>query len=237
MGDVQEIPNTLNFTVGEVSRKLGDEDAARDKIQDNDRIKRRMEGYQEKITQATAKKIALDRLKQKEKVEVEMEAGLARINLLKIKRYFEAFPELASKIPKLSSKPSLQETNEIVAMIRDTLNCQNSLLAIFGYCDFAFQMLENVDKSRFPKPLRLDLHGLTEKFRSGAFPELRPLFQEINIEYPWLGCQSLMMRTLSTFVKIVFQMDYINRNQAAKKEQELEQENPIDIDDVKENSD
>lgn len=224
-----ERETSKNFTIEAVKQKITDEEKNNMETFQREMAKKHSEKVQEQVYQATAKRVTTEKLKAKEKAEAELEAGLTKINVLKIKRYYEAFPWLDQKIPRMSAKPTLPESAEVLGMIRETLNTQNSLASIFGYCDFGFQMLENMDKSMLPRPCQLDLTGLTSRFREGEFKDLGPLIQEINIEYPWIGSQSLIMRAITTFTRILLQVDYINKHPAAKKAKEMAEKPPVKL--------
>jgi hypothetical protein len=134
-------------------------------------------------------------------------------------RYMESFPFLAAKIPKINSKTSLVELEEIITLVREEMDSQRSLVQLHKYLDFGFLSLESVwgdgAKMTFvPPPLRFNL----KYHRRGIFRnELEPLLVEIDIEYPWLGRQSIILRAVEALSEVVMKTHLINTNPEARK--------------------
>jgi hypothetical protein len=183
----------------------------------------------------------MDEVKQKEafkqaaKAEAENEAIYIRRLQVMIQRYFDAFPFLREKIPKLPAKTSVGEMEEIVRLIREEMDSQRSLVQLHRYADYGFYALENFwgDGSKLtflPPPIRFNLTHINEFHRLGYFRnELDALLMEIDIEYPWLGRQSILLRALESFSQVLIKTHIINTNPEARKVLGLESQTPKDI--------
>ena len=177
-----------------------------------------------------------EQIRQKEKMIHEAEEVEKRKIFAKIQLYFERFPGLMSKIPKISGRTSLPEAQEILNQIHHTMDSIGSCRAIVNYIDTGFTVLEGFmsDKDKvahLPKPLQLNLTGISDLFRQGKFPELDPLIAEVDIEYPWLGKRSLILRVLGTFSDIATKVHLYNTNPAAKMIFEMGKRGPVDLKD------
>ena len=83
--------------------------------------------------------------------------------------------------------------------------------------------------AQLPKPLQLNLSGLSDLFRKGKFPELEPLIAEVDIEYPWIGKRSLWLRVLGAFSSIATKVHLYNTNPAAKMIFEMDKRAPVEL--------
>ena len=143
-----------------------------------------------------------EQIKQNEKARHDAEEVEKRKLFLKIQLYFERFPGLMNRIPKISARTSLAEAEEILNQIRHTMNSMGSCRNIIKYVETGFTVLEGFmsqkqNVARLPHYLQFNLTGLSTLFRNGKFPELDPLIAEIDIEYPWIGKRSLIYRVIS----------------------------------------
>jgi hypothetical protein len=174
-----------------------------------------------------------------EKVQQETEAMITKRLQHQIYRYMDTFPFLKDKIPKIGAKASVPEMEEILAAIREEMDTQRSLIQIHKYVDFGMFSISSFwgDGSRFlflPPALRLNLTHLNEYHKRGLFRnELEPILQEIDIEYPWLGRQSLLLRGLEALSECLIKAHLINTNQDAQKILAFETQPPKDLPDIK----
>ena len=173
-----------------------------------------------------------------EKLEAESEAVHQKRLTLMINRYMEAFPFLRDKIPKISAKVSIPELEEVLKLIREEMDTQRSLIQLHKFTDYGFYMIENYwgDGSKLtflPPALRVNLTHLNEYHKRGLFRnELEPILMEIDIEYPWLGRQSLVLRSMEALSEVLLRTHMINTNPDARKILGLEQEPPKDVPDM-----
>lgn len=182
--------------------------------------------------QAEATKMAM---KREAKMEQDMEEVRKKAIYAKISRYIEAFPFLQGKIPKIGAKISLLELEEILYIIRSEMDSQRSLVQLQKYADFGFYALgaywgDGSKLTALPPQLRLNLTGIQEYHKRGLFnDQLGPILMEIDIEYPWLGRQSLLFRTLEAVTEVMMKTHIINTNPEARKLLGLEKEPPKDV--------
>eukprot|EP00727_Mastigamoeba_balamuthi_P004444 m51a1_g13999 hypothetical protein (229) ;mRNA; r:1064569-1065309 len=124
--------------------------------------------------------------------------------ITKINRYLTAFPNLAGVVPKISMRASL------------------SLYQLHKYVNMVFVVLETTWKngsgapSWVPPQMCLNLTNMFMYYRQGLFDkEIVPVLMEIDIEYPWLGRQSLIWRTLEVFTEALTKIHIINSDPEA----------------------
>jgi hypothetical protein len=147
-------------------------------------------------------------------------------------RYIESFPFLKDKIPKATAKTSAVEYEELIRLIREEMDSQRSMFQLNKYLDLGFYSAQTFwgDGSKMtflPPPLRFNLSGIAEFHKRGLFRnELEPLLMEIDIEYPWLGRQSLLLRSLEALSEVMIKTHLINSNPDARKILGLEKEAP-----------
>lgn len=171
-------------------------------------------------------------LKEGTKLGQELEEAKKKRLLVTINRYQESFPFLKDKIPKLQAKISLPECEEIIKLIREEMNAQRSLVQLRKYCDFGFMGIENFwgDGAKItflPPQFRLNLQNLGQYHKRGLFREaLEPILMEIDIEYPWIGRQTLIWRGLEALSEVMIKTHLINTNPEARKVLGLEKEPP-----------
>ena len=178
-----------------------------------------------------SQKLVQEKLKmEKESEEIQKKRLISTINL-----YMDRFPMLASKVPRLTQKTSLREAEEILDIIRETMNTANSCHILAEYLNTGFTVLEGVwgdgsKMTRLPEPLRFNVKGISELFREGKFPELNPLIMEIDIEYPWLGRRPLLFRFCQALGSIITKVHLFNTNPAAASLFKMENMRPVDVD-------
>ena len=178
----------------------------------------------------TARKLIMER----QKMAKEMEDIQKKKVVHKINQYMERFPTLSGRIPKLPQRCTLEEANEVLLIIRDEMNSQRSLMNLMKYTDHAFAVVENVwgdgsRMTRLPPPLRLNLSGLSDLWRRGIFhDEITPILAEIDIEYPWLGQQSLAIRCIEALSGVLLKVHLLNTNPQARKMLNLEKQLPLE---------
>lgn len=192
----------------------------------------------QKSAQATVK-VGAERakieMKNEMKREVETEEAMKRPLLWKINKYVEAFPWLMQKIPKLTAKSTLPELEMTLGLIREELSSQRSLVNVHRFLDQGVMVMESVwgDGSNMtfvPPQYRLNLTGMTALWRKGQFmEEWEPLIQEIDIEYPWLGRQSLPFRAMEALISMLVTVHVINVNPQARAMFKLDKEKPVVI--------
>lgn len=182
----------------------------------------------------TARKL----INERQKMAKEMEDIQKKKILHKISQYMERFPTLGPRIPKLPQRCTLEEANEVLLIIRDEMNSQRSLMNLMKYTDHAFAVLENVwgdgsRMTRLPPPLRLNLSGLSDLWRKGIFhDEITPVLAEIDIEYPWLGQQTLPVRCIEALSGVLLKVHLLNTNPNARKMLNLEKQLPLEEDEI-----
>lgn len=197
--------------------------------------KARAAGPESKRAQSAAIKAVTEIRKVQEKKEAESEAAQVKAVITKIQRYVQAFPFLADKIPKLGPRASLVEAEEVLKIVREEMDSQRSLLNVHRYVDNGFGILGGVwgdgAKMTFlPPQLRLNLKGIDELHRKGLFREsLEPILQEIDIEYPWIGRQGLMLRALGALTEALLKTHLINTNPELRKVMGLDKEPPKEV--------
>lgn len=175
-------------------------------------------------------------MKDEKKTIQEIEEAAKKPLIKKILAYMERFPFLKEKIPKIGAKASLIELRETVALIREEMDGQMSLHQVHKYFDYGFMFTETTwkDGSALPQwvpaQLRFNLTNMTDLWRNGAFAqELEPLIMEIDCEYPWLGRQSLLVRTVDAMSSIMMKVHLYNTNPAARKVLNLEKTPPANV--------
>ena len=99
--------------------------------------------------------IIREQIKQNDKARHDAEEVEKRKLFLKIQLYFERFPGLMTKIPKISARSSLVEAEEILNQIRHTMNSMGSCRNIIKYVEIGFTVLERFmsqkqNVARFP---------------------------------------------------------------------------------------
>lgn len=159
-------------------------------------------------------------LKADEKRREETEKAEVKALMLKINRYIAAFPEIQAELPKLSSKPSKIELLEVLEQVRFLLDTQRSFQTLTRYKNMAINFVGDWwgDGSKMtfvPKPFRLNLTGIKELNAKGLFEELDPILMEIDIEYPWIGRQGLLVRALGAVGDILLKVHMMNTNPQA----------------------
>jgi len=168
-----------------------------EKLGESERYKKRERKVEETNEKLKAKMMAemakpppvaviKENLKQQEKAKQEMEDVEKSKLYPKIKLYFERFPFLMEKLPKLNGRASLSEVKEYLKMIYDCLDSVGSVRNIVGYIDMGFSKLETYmsdphNIAGLPSFLQLDLKGMTNLFRQGKFPELDPIIVQMDI--------------------------------------------------------
>jgi hypothetical protein len=162
--------------------------------------------------------------KEDQKVRAEIEAVIQKQLHTKINRYMTTFPFLTERIPKIGVKASIPELEEVLRLVREEMDSQRSFIQVKKYMDFGFMALTNYwgDGTKLPAvippALRFNLTGLVEYNKQGLFRnELEPLLMEIDIEYPWIGRQSLPIRLLETLSEVMMKTHFINTNPDAQK--------------------
>ena len=129
-------------------------------------------------------------------------------------------------------------------MIRLEMDSQRSYYQLHKYVDMGLSSLENVwgdgkEMTMVPENLRLNLKGMTTLFRQGKFEDqIEPLLMEIDIEYPWLGRQNLIIRGLEALTEIAMKthLDNLKKDSpefanAVKKMEEAAKKPPVQVDD------
>jgi hypothetical protein len=185
-------------------------------------------------------KVAVQAQKDTKKEEVkftqDVEEAQKKDILHKIGLYVTRFPFLSEKIPRPSPKASVIELNAILDLVRTEMDTQRSLAQVSNYAQYGFMFVESVwgngkAMTFVPEQLRFDLTGLTQMAAQGAFQaELLPLIMEIDIEYPWIGRQSLLVRSMETLSKVLLQVHVYNTNPAARKLMNLARAGPAGVD-------
>jgi hypothetical protein len=190
----------------------------------------------QKEKEVTSRKVFGERQKDARKADKESEDGMKKSLMYKISGYIDRFPFLTQKgIPKPSSRSSVPELLEILDIIRLEMCTQNSLRNLNQYADYVFAILEGTwgDGSRMhflPPSLRLNLTNIGNYYRKGIFnEEIYPLLMEIDLEYPWIGRQSLPMRALQTATGIMFKVHMMNTNPRARQLFNMEEAPPVEM--------
>lgn len=174
-------------------------------------------------TQAAFMRVEAEKAKAQMKEQAKADMADDEISkkpiMVKILRYFEAFPELAKKVPKLSAKASKAECEETLNIIRNELSCARSLFRLHHQVNYGLIALESIwgDGTKapawVPPQMRVNLTGISKYFRDGMFrDEITPLLVELDIEYPWLGRSSLLMRTAETVAEMCAKTHLMNTN-------------------------
>lgn len=251
--ELEEQVSAENFTVDAIETQ-DDIEAGQKRLNDeiNKKLKRQAEHEEKELERAVTKakvKKATSHMggpsktdisamrKHQEKAEKDREASAIKGLEWKIGQYIRHFPGIASRLPKLSPKPTEAECLRMVDIIKEILSTQGSMATIAGYFYQGFTMTElfwgdGKDMTAVPPKLRLNLSNISVLFRDGKFPQLDPLIAELDVEYPWLGRRSLFMRLGSTIMDILFKVNLYNTNPAAAKMFEMESRGPVDVPDV-----
>ena len=199
--------------------------------------------YQEALTKpnkasvtarVTAK--AKAEIKAQEKAMKDADALYIAQSRTTITRYLECFPSLASRVPKLSAKPTVGEVDGVLEAIRETRMSENSMSHMAQMIGMGFGLLESLSsnpvvRARLPPALQLDLTGLSDLYMSRKLPELDPIIMELDIEYPMIGRRPLWFRAAVAFAGVIGRVHMLNTNQLAKKAFEMEGHAPVDVSD------
>jgi hypothetical protein len=157
--------------------------------------------------------------------------------MYKINLYCERFPSVSARLPKMKPTASLQECEEVLCIAREIVSSQNSVNNVIQTFNMGMTIFEAYwgDGSKMAKihpMLGMNLTGMSKLFREGKFPELDPLICEIDIEYPWIGRRSLLLRFASTMGEMMMKVHLMNTNPAARKILEMASSEPKIIDDT-----
>lgn len=170
------------------------------------------------------------------KIEKEIEEVKKREVINKIELYLSRFPFLRTLGFKYTKSSSLLELEEILKIIRETMDKQRSIQQLHKYTFYGLSVLESTwgngsQMTFLPEKLRMDLSHMTEFYASGLFMEdIEPLLMEIDIEYPWIGRRSLNMRILEALTGILYKVDSINKNpEVLEKIRELRKKTPVEV--------
>lgn len=225
---MEKILDVSEFTVDKVMEQTKNEGRERDKEKREAEILKKIEKEKEAVRKEQAS--------ERKKVVEDNEAVIKKELQFKINMYFDRFPFLSEKIPKLSARFTISEAEEILFLIRREMDSQNSLRNIQNYVNYGAMTLEAFwgDGSRMtflPQESRLNLKGISSLVQGGTFrDEILPLLMEIDIEYPWLGRRALPMRIVESVTNVLMKTHLLNTNPAARRLLNLETESPIDID-------
>jgi hypothetical protein len=214
-------------------QKKAAEKAATKAAADKSKIDAKMAAkYREQVMKPPPAKVQVERMKQemqktREEEEVEKKSVFTTINA-----YYQRFPGLREKFPELTPKTSLAEADEILALIRETMNSAGSIRTLAEYVNTGFTMIEKTFanesfKSKLPDSIKWDLTGLSQFFREGKFPELDPIIMEIDIEYPWIGRRPLIWRAIQAIQISLMKVHIYNTNPAARKIFEMAKSKPV----------
>jgi hypothetical protein len=164
----------------------------RDALENEEKAKDKMSREQEmkQIAKQVEKDVAKeDKKRQKEeerRAKLEEQIELKRlINMVTL--YNERFPNLASRFPKISAKPTLDECKEALFIIHEVMTSQGAVKSVAHLVSSAFSLIEmywgNGQKYQVvPPELRFDLRGLSQMFNEGAFADdLDPLIFDCEI--------------------------------------------------------
>lgn len=225
--EAQELPiDASMFTAAKMDAAASDEAAAVQQMSEEKDKTQRQTAFKQKAMAQMLKPppaaVIREKIKQQEKAQHDAEEVEKRKIFGMICQYFDRFPQLLQKIPKIGARTSLAEAQEILNQIREAMSSAASLSQIYGMVDFGFKFLEGTmadEKfaSRLPERCRWNLKGLSELFENGKFPDLMPLIMEIDIEYPWLGRRPLWLRAISGLANAMFAVHVANTNPAAQK--------------------
>eukprot|EP00727_Mastigamoeba_balamuthi_P000687 m51a1_g10615 hypothetical protein (247) ;mRNA; f:50269-51009 len=232
------------FTVDAVQTAVEKEQEAKDTAPKKDKeTERVLQNFEKSLqkTQTAALRVETERakaqVKDDAKKQQDAEEAKKKPIIAKINRYLAAFPNLAGVVPKISTRASLQEVQEVLNIIREEIASQRSLYQLHKYVNTAFVALETTWKngsgapSWVPPQMRLNLTNMSMYYRQGLFDkEIEPVLMEIDIEYPWLGRQSLIWRTLEAFTEALTKTHIINSDPEAA--QILMQKGAKDIPDL-----
>lgn len=207
-----------NFTVEALSRP----DPREERAERADKASAGISKLIEK-TGAAQMKIETEKLKveakQDAKRDVEIEEAKKRPYLQKIDLYLQRFPWLQEKLClKVGPRTSLPELVYVLEIIRSEMNCRMSLNRLVSGVDTGILFWEGFwgDGTRMtflPQELRWDVTGMYKMWKEGAFVEdIIPILQEIDIEYPWLGRQTLPMRAVSGLLTMMAKANMKNKN-------------------------
>jgi hypothetical protein len=155
--------------------------------------------------------------------------------LMKINKYVEVFPFLASKVPKIGARATLAEALEALKSVREELGSQRSLGRLHKHVDMGLFFLQGIwgdgsQLTRIPPAFRFNLSEISKYHKMGLFnAELDPILQEIDIEYPWIGRQGLFLRGMEAIGDILMKAHTINTNPEARKVLGLDGVKPKDV--------
>jgi hypothetical protein len=242
-------PNALfageNFTrdkIEEMAKKENivlKEAKSKEVAEQSQRVKKAKEALDETSCQSKASfaRRAEEQRKRAEQVEHDMEEVEKRRLIHKIKMYIHHFPGCVERISLPGPKSSLAEVYECYSQIKEERNASSSVQNIANYFGYGFTALETIvgDGNRLtslPPGLRPNLKGIGTLFRTGKFPELNDIMLELDIEYPWLGSSSLMMRTIHALTQVIVKVHMANTNPIAARMFNMMEQPAADISDL-----
>ena len=228
-----------NFTVSSIEGAREMENEA----QETKKRERKKEESSEKIREKMVSQmmkpppvaVIKENMRQQEKIKQENEEVEKAKIFTKIRLYYERFPLLIDKLPKISPRASLAEVKVYLKMIYDTLDSVGSVKNLYSYVDLGMAKLEEFmtnphNLKKIPTTFQLDLRGLSTLFRQGKFPEVEPIIAQLDIEYPWLGRRGLFARTLSTLAGIAYKVHLYNSGDPVmKKILDMGNAPPVDV--------
>lgn len=223
------------FTVDSIESEQAEAEEAERTMKDQKKIGEKLVAKRAELATKTTKAAVTAKVKQDDKDKKAAEEVYKKDLRHKINKYLENFPMIAQKVPKLSERASLPEYEELLYLIHEELNTQRSLVNLKRYADAGVTALETFwgDGSKLtmlPPPLRFNVRGMSEQFRAGAFgEEIEPILLELDIEYPWLGQQSLPMRLIGAVSTMMLKTHIMNMSPNARKLSDLQNSPPIQM--------
>ena len=237
-----------NFSVSAIQEREQREEVDDEKMTLAQKRDREVQKSIDKSNMAFAK-VSAERAKNDAKLDAKREAEMAeaqkRPYLTKIQSYLDTFPFLSEKLGpavKVTTRTSLPELVYTLGVIRHEMDTRRSLNRLVSGMDTGILMLEGIwgdgsvlAKRGVPPHLCWNLTGMYGMWKEGAFMEdVLPLLQEIDIEYPWLGKQSLPLRALSTAVGIMAKVNMKNTPRVADLMSQPPKDVKVDLPDERE---
>lgn len=184
--------------------------------------KKRAETMDKQITKNMKEMSAAQKADQKKREMDEEQAQKKKVQIM-INKYLVLNPTLMKYIPKPTERMSLVELQEILQTIREVNNSKGAEKMVKKYISLGLTAVETVvgDGSSLTfiqnPDARPNLKGMVNLLNQGAFDtDLQPLISELLIEYPWLGAQTLLIRSVTTIMTVMMATSIMNKDPAMK---------------------
>ncbi len=159
--------------------------------------------------------------REKARMKVVEERVAQRLLFSNIEKYQQRFPDLAKYLPPISIDTPPEELLVHLNMIKELRNSIGSEERVNGIIFMLLTLIENFVKDGsglphwIPPQFRMDLRNMSKYYQNGDLPALKELASEIDLEFPWIGRQGLLIRSMGVLGMSAFQTNFNNKMREA----------------------